>query len=202
MYYNFDKTNTFYCYNHKTKEYFLIGTKTELLEYLSRFFKDTEYKDTSRWDWEILYNQNLTMNDTVLMGESLYLREITFYDGENRIIDIRDYLQEVIQYYKSYKPKNYFSYVYRGKSRRQWRKFHSGNHSRHIMPKTIRILRMDAPIEMKCFKRGTKKELPRYWDDKGRRVSSCWKDQKKYKKQWMHKIKANNADSIRYYEEV
>ena len=39
-------------------------------------------------------------------------------------------------------------------------------------------------------------------DDKGRRISSCWKDQKKYKKQWMHKIKANNANSIRYYEEV
>lgn len=198
MYNNFDKTNTFYYYDHKTKKHHFIGDKTYLIEYLSSFFKDTEYKDTSRWYWEILYNQNLTMNDTVFMEQKYFLRDITFYDGENRIIDIRDYLQDAISFYKSgycikYHPIIYFT-------KRNWRKYHSGNHCRHNMPKTARILRMDAPVEMKEFKRGTKKELPRYWDDKGRRVSSCWKDQRKYKKQWMHTIKANNTNSIRYYD--
>lgn len=199
MYQNIDKTNNFYYYDHEKNSHIYIGGKIEFLSYLSGFFRDTEYKDTERWDWSILREQNVTMNDTFVIEDNYYLRGKTFYDGDYRIIDIRDYYVEAIAFYKNnISVSRHYVRFYR---KRNYRTFHSGNHMRHKMPKTARIIRMNSDIEMKEFKRGTNKLLPRYWDDKGRRVSSCWKDQKKYKKQWMHKINSKDCKSIRYFEE-
>ncbi len=199
MYQTIDKTNTFYCYNHRTNEHYFIGNREQFISYLSRYFKYTEYSDTIRWYWEIIDEQNVTMNDCHFVLDSYYLREKTFYDGEYRIVDIRNYFEEAVFFYKNdiYIAPNKINHF----KKRRYRKYYSGNHMRHHMPKTSRILRMDAPIEMKEFSRGTKKLLPRYLDDKGRRVSSSWKDQKKYKKQWMHKIDSKDCNTIRRYEE-
>lgn len=198
MYNTFDKTNTFYYYNHHLNKHVLIGNKEQFISYLSQYFGDTEYFDTVRWSWSILNDQNVTMNDTYFVEDNYYLRKQTFYDGEYRIIDVRNYYVEAINYYQNHiyvRPN-----IIWGKKRKH-RKYYSGNHMRNKMPRTSRIIRMNAPVEMKEFSRGTEKLLPKYWDDKGRRVSSCWKDQRKYKKQWMHKINSKNCDSIRFWKE-
>lgn len=198
MYQNIDKTQTFYYFDHKKEKHICIGDRKDFISYLSKFFSDTEYKDTARWEWSILADQNVTTNDMFVIEEECYLRPLTFYDGDYRIIDVRDFYEEAVAFYKSNQNCSYRRYFH---FKRNHRKYHSGNHMRHKMPKTARIIRMDSAVEMKEFSRKSKKTLPRYYDDKARRVSCSWKDQKKYKKQWMHKINGRNCDSIRYYTE-
>lgn len=198
MYQNIDKTQTFYYFDHKKENHICIGDRKDFVSYLSKFFSDTEYKDTARWEWSILADQNVTMNDTFVIEEECYLRPLTFYDGDYRIIDVRDFYEEAVDFYKSNQSCSHRRYFH---FKRNHRKYHSGNHMRHKMPKTARIIRMDSAVEIKEFSRKSKKTLPRYYDDKARRVSCSWKDQKKYKKQWMHKINSRNCDSIRYYTE-
>lgn len=193
MYNIFDKSNVFYCYNHSTNTHSLIGDRNDFVNYIAKSIRTNDYNDTSRWYCSLLEDQNITMNDTISNPSGgywqypeyiKYLRQITYYDGYYRIVNIRDYLNEAFELIKQdkivYKRKTY-------KKRYINRHYHCGNKFKNKMPKTMRTKRYNSIPDYKSFVRQRDKEFPNWWDDTSRRVSCCWKDQYKCKKQWGHK---------------
>lgn len=203
MYNIYNKSNIFYCYNHQYQRYTLIGNRDDFIAYIAKDIKDTYFSDSSRWIYSILDEQNLTMKDIrkefyyvshdAPVRQNICLRNLTFYDGYYRIVNVEDFSYEVIKFIKENKSVKVKTY----KSNYTSRHYHSGNHERHKFPRVSRIMKYDLTPEMKPFIRVTKKRLPKYYDDVYRRVSTSWKDQNKDRKQWMHKIKAKDCDTIR-----
>lgn len=207
MYDTYNKSNIFYVYNHYTNTYSLIGDKEEFINYIAKNIKTYNYKDSSRWNISLLEEQNVTMQDTITNPIGYWehpeyvkcLRQKTFFDGYYRIIDIRNYLDDVIDYfkqnkthYKKYYPKSWNS-----------RHYHSGYQFKHKMPKTFRTRKINSIPEHKKFVRRRDKEFPNYWDDTNRRISCNWKDQYKCKKQWGHKNHLDkNNNSIKQIQDV
>ena len=199
MYQINNKSEIYYLYNCETDKHFYIGNKDDLLRLLANEFNTYGYKDSSRWSNDYFDRLNLTMDDTVhyylLFEEDYYgIRPFVFYDGESRIIDIRLFFNESVQYYLEGKfPIRKYHY-------RRWnKKKHVYGRYKNEMPRTKRTKTINSIPEHKSFVRRRDKEFPMYTDDTYYTVSYSWKDQYKCKKQWGHKKHIDkNMNSIRY----
>lgn len=186
-----------------------FDTLEELLEFLSRH-QHSGWWGSYRAGLESMFGYcnsyldevNMTFNDTkhITWGskdeENYILRTYVFLDPDNRIIDPRDYIEEIIKISKMDKPiRHYRYYRYGEKNLPEFRKGpvpgtgvrheHRGSYFRH--PKTMNEKRQAAIVEYKEFvspKRNVR-NLPDAWNDDGRCRSKSWKDQSKKRKQWM-----------------
>lgn len=143
---------------------------------------------------------NMTFNDLKLVwdyNEKGYgLRTYVFLDPDNRIIDPREYIRDIIDLSKN-PPKNKNWWVSKRYSnnlpefrkgpvpntgRRHW---HRGSYYRY--PQNMNIKRDSANTEYKEYIHPKNRihNLPDPWDDIPRNHSKSWKDQSKKRKQWM-----------------
>jgi hypothetical protein len=183
MYNVYNPSNIFYLYDLYNNSYSFIGDRNEFILFLSRKVCTYGYWDSSRWNLEILGQQNLTGNDCYVVSECLsYLRQYTFYDGYGRIINISDYKDEVYEFHRNY--------IYKFK-RKNW--LHCPSHKRHCSYSSRnnasslhRNLIQDTIPEYRDYIRKRDIRNPLY-DDKIRRISCCWKDQYKHRKQYEHR---------------
>lgn len=157
-----------------------------------------------------LDNVNMTFNDIKTWhkydGETeISLRDYVFLDPDNRIIDPREYMEEILEitkdlsfYNKKYRKLSKYSFIYRcyekssvpyfregpvpGTGKRTW---HRGSYYRH--PKTTNEKRQAAIVENKEFikPRRNVHNLVDVWDEIPRHREKSWKSQSKKRKQWM-----------------
>lgn len=153
------------------------GTKNSLLENLALNFNDT--KVNYRWDnYKKSYVPYLTP------------RKFIVFDEDNRIIDIRLYQKEIINYVSEKKEKKTYDYEFRngpvphiisdGKKRIRY--------FRH--PHTLNEMKASADPEVQEFVRAKRRSnnLVNSWHEIPRHIDKCWKN-KKIKRQWMKNLK-------------
>ena len=113
MYQNIDKTQIYYLYDYVTNKHTCIGTKDDLFRFLASAINTNNYEDPERWSNEYFNYSNFTMEDTYSIvkndyirdendkihwfsSKDFYIRRYVFYDGEYRLIDIRNFKDEII----------------------------------------------------------------------------------------------------------
>lgn len=206
MYNIYNKANVFYLYDFYDETMKLLGNENDVVEYLSRQISTNGYRDSSRWELDFLSNQNLTGNDLtcILKGSLSYpektwiLKRFAIVDGDYRILDARFFMEKAFGLYsfdecgenafwssKRRNPKKKRRYSWQYPSHRP----HCGNRFKHKMPRTHRTLVQNSIPECRDFVRRRDKEFPKWCDDTSRRVSCCWKDQYKDRKQYEHRNK-------------
>lgn len=188
-------------------------TKNDMIRFLAYHQRLNEWYGNYRKGLEgqlgyynhYLDNINLTFNDTIRVYDGpsefkYFIRPYVFIDPDDRIIDPREYIDEIINFYKAnqsikreYNAYYYYKYV---KCLPEFRegpvpgtgKRHQHRGSYYRIPKTIRDKRTNCIEEHKEFIRGKRsnKHLPDPWDEYTRsdRRSKSWKDQSKKKHQW------------------
>lgn len=111
-------------------------------------------------------------------------------EHKNNLYNLSNYLwmrrRKNIRKHKNFKYKNISkersNYIYRQTPVPYTRKIRGGSH--WSGPHTVKLFRMYATPEYKRFNRGSKKEIPSWWDDRTRTVQKSWKEQSKVKHQW------------------
>lgn len=91
-------------------------------------------------------------------------------------------MYSVVLIYKTFKERMYFTYKYRKDPVPYTRKWRGGPYQ--SPPHTTRINRMYGNPDYKYFNRGSKRDIPQWWDDKSRCVQRSWKAQSKARHQW------------------
>lgn len=218
MYNIYNKSNIFYLYDFfKNKTYF-IGNKLDLLKILAKAFKIFDYNDSETWFNEYLDDINMGKDfsnyrkislSTDNNGNSFFLEKIIienkrylFFDGFDRIIDIRIYKDDAIKCLKNDKIE--YKYIPKYK-KRQYRKIHSGNCKNHKGTNCLRQLKklnsmFEFDEELKSFhfkKLGDSFISYPWYDDRIRRVESNWKSQYKTNKQYHIHKNVRNSKTIR-----
>ena len=154
------------------------------------------------------------LNELVELSWGCYYRRYVIYDNFNRIINIHDFKDDALNLYQkqvkegknnTYSLSTYnlwlwlkrsptrsrkynflrrmdFNYEYRKDPVPHTRKIRGGG--RWSPPHTAKIKRMYNNPEYKEFNRGSKKEVPDWWDDRTRCVQRSWKEQSKARHQW------------------
>lgn len=186
MYENIDKSTEYFCLNNYTNEYFKVGNKQNLIEFIKKNLDSNfsqlnmSLKDVYRD--ETYYNENR-------IEVKYYLRKYTFFDGFYRIIDIRELRNDIF----SYKVQKVF-YV-KKKFQNSW-KFREDPvpgtgkvRKRYFLRKikTTQERRMNCDPEMVKYVRPARRynNIPNSYDDIWREYYKGWKDCTKKKKQWM-----------------
>lgn len=185
-----------------------FNTLEELLIYVSHsqthdwsgsYRKGTE-KDLGYYNkW--LDGINLTLNDTTIYHYDgkieTTIRPYTFLDPDNRIIDLRDYIEEIIAYSKSPKKYSWNRYKrYQDSAIPEFRKgpmpgihkvnCHRGSVYRHVA--SFNEKKQNSDPEYFEFVRPKRRphNLPDLWrDEKCRHNDKSWKSNSKKRKQWM-----------------
>lgn len=149
---------------------------------------------------------NLTFNDIELSKDfdgtaHYYLRIYVFFDKDNRIIDVRDYIDEIC-YISSLQNKRFKKRIFnpilfdKTGCYPKFRKEpvpHTGYRyslkSFYRHPQTMNEMRQAANKEYKEYIRPKRrvKNLPTVYDDKYRSSDRSWKSQTKCRKQWQKK---------------
>ncbi len=183
-------------------------SKEELIKFIAKWYHVDSFND------DILFNSflnRITCDINQLFDEKRFI----LYDNYNRIINIHDFEDEALEFYNKNKSKyntlTWHDYYLR---LRRYVK-HKHNHSFYwkqkinyeyrkdpvpyihkirggplwSSPHTAKIMRMYLNPEYKEFNRGSKKEIPQWWDDRTRRVQKSWKEQSKARHQWQRGIK-------------
>lgn len=211
MFYTYNKSNNFYYYNIEKDKHVFIGDKTKFINFLAKNINFYSDNYNSRWNCKLLDSQNITGNDLSIIHyidtniypkEKVTLRPIIYYDGNFRIINIRNYLDDALIIARTDNIQLNYKYI-RCYNPYKCKKRHSGyqyyNKPRH----TYRTKRLNSIPEYKQYikVRSRDKELPVWWDDTLRKVSCCWKDQRKFKKQFKadsKSIRYNSYDDEKY----
>ena len=103
MFYTYNKSNNFYYYNIEKDKHVFIGDKTKFINFLAKNINFYSDNYNSRWNCKLLDSQNITGNDLSIIHyidtniypkEKVTLRPIIYYDGNFRIINIRNYLDD------------------------------------------------------------------------------------------------------------
>ena len=186
----------------------------ELLYFLSRYQNDNWCHYMPGKEKEIGYcnkyldDINITFNDTKLSfnkygssqdsnGDNIYiLRQYAFLDPNNRIIDVREYMNDIIKLsstkinhkYYSHKWKRYYKSVrYRYDSIPGIHKNHYHRNCFYRHPNVMNEKRQASIVEYKDYIKPASRvsNLPDAWDDKIRHFDKSWKSQSKKRKQWM-----------------
>ena len=222
MYNVYNRGNVYFIMNMVTNTYSLIGDYKELLAYLAggfegkhfhredgnilnytnRFFGDINMgNDFSHYVYE-RYCNNEEGIEYIVETEEFERKKYLFFDGFDRIIDVRLLEKEAFKVYlqKRNEKKRYF---YRRYRKRNGRKKHSGNHFKNYLGNKKKVLTIDNILDTE-YKEYHFKHLedsvnryPDWWDDTYRRVEGNWKSQYKANRQYnIHKNGKNNK-SIR-----
>lgn len=219
MYNTIDKSNEYYLWDLSNNKHSFIGNKDDLLRLLAGAF--TYYgnyilpKNSDAWNNKYFDGVNITTKDVATnyvyekLEDGSYeykkntsLRQFVFYDGNNRIADIRNLRKEAVKYnLEGKRVKRRARYNY------HFHRSHKGGRYRNVNVK--RILSYKAVPEYEKYVR--KGYLNKFgyellWSEFDTRISPCWKDQTKCKKQWEHRIKKKHEyvdkyDSYSYEEE-
>ena len=186
MYNVYNPFDTFYEWNIKREQIFLIGNEKDFIKYLADDYYSSYYqgygeKFSNRYFSRFVCCQNDYTPD----------KEFQFFRGD-ACINPKDWEEEAYALYeKEKKDKDYYKYwkknkVYKGSFRQGpvegIHKYRGG--SGHRPPKTKHIFAMYDNPEYKEYNRGTKKIIPKWQDDKFRHVEMNWKSQRKTRHQW------------------
>lgn len=208
MYNVYNKSDVFYLYTFSKNQTHLIGNKEDLIKFISRAFS------TSYWDRTLAnkYFDNINMgNDIyyvkketkVLNEDETYQyiyeyivnsKEYMFFDGYNRIVDVRNFKEECIKYFNLHKNDRYYHKYCRKmypKSHAQTRYKHTFAHNKMKIRKMDSMFKCDEEYRDYHFKKleDPNNPYPDWWDDTSRRVEGNWKSQYKVNKQ--HNIHNN-----------
>lgn len=149
-----------------------------------------------------LDNINMNFSDTKIHKElfkeaEIVVRDYMFFDPDNRIIDLRNYVDDIVKYSKANtsKKRNQRWWRYSGKDLPEFRKgpvpgtrksrCHRGSYYRN--PSVMNAKRDAAITEYKEYIRPSRRviNLPDPWDEYPRHIDKSWKTNSKKKKQWM-----------------
>ena len=155
MYNVYNKSDVFYLYTFSKNQTHLIGNKEDLIKFISRAFS------TSYWDRTLAnkYFDNINMgNDIyyvkketkVLNEDETYQyiyeyivnsKEYMFFDGYNRIVDVRNFKEECIKYFNLHKNDRY----YHKYCRKMYPKSHAQTRYKHTFAHNkMKIRKMDS----------------------------------------------------------
>lgn len=203
--YQVEKNTKFYIFDCCKKVYIKeFDSEDVLIEFLA---KDFYLYLNGDFYSEYFYNLNMNGNDIAVASfffDERYdykLRPYIFLDSDDRIIDIRDYKEEIVKRVKDRinkenltKKEKDFCYndvLYNQHGRFcyrvgpvpnafYYRRYHGIRH-----PKTINEIRQNFIPEYKSFIRPKRKNIPTAWDNIPRIPQKSWKKQSKKRKQWM-----------------
>lgn len=223
MYNVYDRSNVFYLVDLYSEKTYLLGNKKDLIKFLSNTTKrrnnyptinDNEFfyeinmgKDFSHYSY---LDRKISSYETIYTEkiEKFYSKRFMFLDGENRIIDVRFFLEEVFKDISTNEKEyscfygndtwRYFINSERIKRKNKYRRkqktrSHSGNHFKGTkFPKSKRIRTIDSMFKNdKDFKDYHFKPLedsnnpyPDWFDDTSRRIEGNWKSQYKIRHQY------------------
>lgn len=189
MYKTFDKSTEYFCLDIYTNKYWKIGDKSKLIEYCATRINPKFF--------QISMNKNDTYRQITWTGPREYkveyfTRQYMFFDGLFRIIDIREFKDEILN----------FKYPKRTYGWRWWRKpCNLPEFRRGPVPgtgklrrcygiravKTFREKKSNSNPEIYKYIRPARRSnnLPDLYDDIWRSSSKSWKDCTKKRKQWM-----------------
>lgn len=181
MYNVYNPSECFYVWEIQKERLSLIGNENDFIDYLARGYN---------W-WG---GDNARFNFICHQNEYTPDKYYQYFRGEV-CINPRDWEKQALSWYKkkykNQKDRDYYKYwkknkVYKGSFRQGpvegIHKYRGG--SGYRPPKTKHIFAMYANPEYKEYNRGTKKIIPKWWDDKIRQVEMNWKSQRKTKHQW------------------
>lgn len=193
MYKTFDKSAEYYCLDIYTNKYWKIGDKSKLIEYCATHIHNSFYQvSMNRND---LYRQETwygKFGDYQYKTVDYFTRQFMFFDGLFRVIDIRDFKDEIANYKH---PKRKLKW-------RWWRGYSNlpefrkgpvpgtgklrGYYCLRAM-RTTQERRINADPEVYEYVRPARRSnnLPNAWDDIWRNYYKGWKDCTKKRKQWM-----------------
>ena len=183
-----------------------FNTLEELLLFISKYQISNEFSRyvpgrENELGYSNIYLDNVNMNfkDSRVYfnnGEKIFItRRYVFFDICNNIIDIRLYVDKIIEYSKNisiynfhYNRKSQYKQVifrYESIPGIHKRTHHRGSVYRH--PKVMNEKRQAVNIEYKEYVKPSRniKNIPNAWDDNVRNFYKSWKSQSKKKKQWM-----------------
>lgn len=191
----------YYVYNMRTNTLLLCESLEELIRWCSRHNYETghhQMKNSLFDDLSLNFNDKKVAyywdKDRREYAPCLVPREVIIFDENDRIIDIRQYKEEIFRY-----TWDFFGFC------RQTRKFTDkfrngpvsnirskskkrGKYCRH--PYTTNERRLSCDPELKDYIRPKRshKNLVHAWDEIPRHLDKCWKN-KKIKRQWMKHLK-------------
>lgn len=180
----------FYLWDIDKQEISLIGNEKDLIVFLAKNFRRNYWSNQSI--------SNTYFNDIAFCKKDSYEHNARwqFFDGFDRIIDIRIYKDRAFALYekelkiKGSRRKSYWikNYKYKGFFRKDPVE---GIHKRKgscVKPRRIKaaIATYFNP-EHKDFNRGSKKNYPDWYDDFFRHIERSWKRQSKRRHQWKEK---------------
>lgn len=181
-------------------------TLNGMLGYLSTFQKESWLYGKYRKGIEKIdgyFNKyldgiNVTLNDMMVVGNELVLRPYVFLNPNNDIIDMRNYIDDIVKISKAYaqKSKHRFNDArYPKNNRPEFRngsvpgvsKSHEHRGSYYRIPSIMNAKRDAANPENKDYIRPCRRviNLPDPWDDYPRHIDKSWKTNSKKRKQWM-----------------
>ena len=194
----YNKSNIYYMYDHKDKINIFIGDKDDLLNFLSKGFVNT--RSSNVYNWINKYIDGLIFNTNEIpsnyetdyfelkdiLSDYYAFKRYTFYDGYNRIIDVRNLFFEIVK--TEYKPKIIHNKRIRQcRTQRRYKGYKSSFQTYH----RTQVINEDK--EFKEFYKPKYKYVYTY----RRNVQGNWKEQSKSRKQWGRNIK--DTKSIRKY---
>lgn len=218
MYNVYNKSDVFYLYDYYENKTYLIGNKKELIKFLSKKTNTNDYNNRVYWSNEYFNNINMG-NDNYPIRQYIYVKDIEdntieicnetikphrylFFDGFDRVIDVRDFKNDVFDYYE-----NHINDPYRIRFRnRFYRKKRTKNAYKHKMcnnllyvKKMDSMFKYDDDYKDYNFKNleDSNNPYPDWWDDTSRRVQANWKSQYKVNKQYNIHNNGKNNKSIR-----
>ena len=194
--YNTKKATKFYIYNCWKGQYvYDCNTLDELIVYIAKFnYRPFLGKRTCN---HFLNSFNCTLKDVEFAFDKgeYALRKFTVLDENFRIIDVRQYKDQILScdYLATHKARwktRTLEYKYE-KTKPEFRggpvpmTGRRSHGSYYRSPKTFAEIRENANPEYKEFVRKKRLYLPTTWDDIPKSYSRSWKDQSKKRKQWM-----------------
>lgn len=212
----YNKSNVYYVADMVNNTCSLIGDYDELLIFLAKNFRRFQGTTDIITNFSNEYFDNINMGDdythivynycdSCKTEEYIYPKRYLFYDGLDRIIDIRDLKEESFKIFLQLPKKRRFCFR---KSRECSRRRHSGNSFKSRMPRKIQVRRLDDILENEYNEYHFKKledsnnPYPDWWDDTSRRIEGNWKSQYKVNRQYgIHKNTKNNK-SIRRVDDI
>lgn len=189
MYQTKDNSQIYYVQDFSNNKVTKIGSKQELIIWCVHNLEKSFYQvnmngnDLYRSDiWDYYRNEPIPL---------YYLRKYLFFDGLFRIIDVRQFSKEILNYVYPKQKRTLYKWKYI-----ELPQFRNGpipytGYSKHYCGlrhmKTTNERRQNCAPELKEFVRAkrNKGNLPNAWDDIFRPYSKCWKDCTKKRKQWM-----------------
>lgn len=187
MYNVYNPGEAFYLWDINNQKMSFIGNEKELILFLSRGF---------RYDYIYEILRNTYFEKFVLSqseyDNSYYEKRWQFFDGFNRIIDIRIYKNEAFILYKRRGRRRKYCSIQNHKYKGSFRKepvegIHKYKGS-YVKPRRIKAaVSVYFNPEYKGFNRGSKKDYPGWYDDFSRHIEKSWKRQSKRRHQWKEK---------------